>query len=125
MGVKERSLSLILEFRAAERKSKSTKVRKFIPPEPHELNFDAQNLFELVNWEAIDKKKKTPPPILKDLSDEELKQMVSKTTFLQDMVKDKIPKFLCHSQDCERNIQLTTKTVLKRKGHESQKSQII
>ena len=123
--VKQRSLELILEFRNMQRKSKRKTVRKFIPPEPHELNFHANDLIELVNWDTLAKSKKTPPPILKDFSDEDLHRFLSKNTVLQKIAKESVPKFKCHSQDCERNIQLTSKTVLKTKGHDTQKARII
>lgn len=123
--VKEQSLALILEFRAAERKSKRKSVRKFEKPEPHELNYDATNLFDFINWETIAKAKKTPPPNLRHLSDQELQMLVSKNTVLKNIVREKIPKELCHSQSCEMYVQLTSKTVLKAQGHDKQKSKII
>ena len=90
--VKKKSLDKILEFRAAERKSKRKTVRKFIPPEIQELNYEADNLFDFINWETIAKTKKTPPPNLRHLSDQELQLLVSKNTVLRNIVREKIPR---------------------------------
>ena len=127
MEVKEKCLEKILEFRAAERRSKRKSVRKFHKPEPHQLNYDATNLFDFFKWETITpaNDQKHPPPNLRHLSDQELKDLLSENTVLRKSVRDKIPKELCHSQDCERNVQRITKAVLKTKGHDNQKSRII
>ena len=108
-----------------KRRSKRKSVRKFIPPEPHELNYEADNLFDFINWDTIAKAKKTPPPNLRHLTDQELQQLVSKNTILRNIVRAKIPKELCHSQSCEMNVQLTSKIVLNAEGHAKQKSKII
>ena len=42
--VKEQSLKKILEARALQRTTNSTKVRKFIPPYVKQVNFDANNI---------------------------------------------------------------------------------
>ena len=44
---------------------------------------------------------------------------------MEKISRDKIPNCLAHSQHCERNIKLTSKTVLKAQGHDNQKSKII
>ena len=95
-----------------QRKSKRKSVRKFIPPEPHELNFDANDLIELVNWDTISKSKLTTPPILDKLYDEDLHNSISKNTVFRGFERKKIPNLKCHSQDCECNIYFTSKSIL-------------
>lgn len=92
--VRERALALILEFRTVKKRSKSKKIRKFVKLNSSEVNFEANNLLDLIKWDKIAKSKKTAPPILQRLSDDELKGLVSSQN------SDKIPKLLCHSQVC-------------------------
>ena len=69
---------------------------------------------------------KTPPPNLRHLSYEELPHLLlAENNLLRKNVRDKIPRFLCHSQDCERTLQMVTNKVLKTKGHDKQKNKII
>lgn len=65
---KERALVKIKEFRQVQRKSKAKRPRKFIPPDFNELNFSAETLFDLINWDTIAKSKKTPPPIMQNVT---------------------------------------------------------
>ena len=51
--------------------------------------------------------------------------LLSENNQLRKIVMDKIPKLLCHSQDCERTVQLVTNKVLKTEGHDKQKSKLV
>ena len=98
--VKEQSLKKILEARAFQRMSRAKKVRKFIPPYIKKINFDTNNIFDLLKWDKFEKNEITPPPLLQDLTDNELK-----SENLEKIIKEKIPGLfclLCHSQHNER-----------------------
>jgi len=96
---KERALELIIEFRS---KTSQETVRKFVKPSPHEINCESDNIIDLINWDIIAEEKKTPPPILRSFTNDQLKN--------GDI---DLPKLLCHSQNCERAVKQTSKSVLK------------
>ena len=90
--VKQKALDLIMQFRRVFSKSKRKTVRKFIKPNGKELNFGANTLFDLLNWDVIAKSKKTPPPIFQYLSDSEVESlMLPENHHL-------FAQLLCHSQ---------------------------
>jgi len=96
---KERALELIIEFR---NKQPQGTVRKFVKPLPHEINCNSDNIIDLINWDILSEDKKTAPPILRRFTNEELKNG-----------KIELPHLLCHSQNCERAVKQTSKSVLK------------
>ena len=63
------------------------------------FNVDADNFLDLLDWDNVSHKVLTPPPILKNFSNEELKSIR----------KEDIPKILCHSQRNEFYVQQVTK----------------
>ena len=89
---KQKAADLILEFRIVQRRSKAKKVRKLHKPKGKELNFGAPNLFNFLHWKGLKKQKKTPPPTLNNISDDDVKGLV----FSKNL--DQVPKLLCHSQ---------------------------
>ena len=119
---RERALEKYLEFREIKRKSKAKKIRTFVPPTRKELNFDAHNPFDMVYWHKIKKSKKTPSPLFRDLSVDEVKSLVTENCA---EAKKKIAKLLCHSQYCEGCVNMVSKTVSKVVSHEDQKAKII
>ena len=122
---REQAIALELEFRKVKAKSKSKKVRKFIPPIQKECNLDAVRPIDFVNWDVIDKKKKTPSPILGKIPDQEVPQLISKNVVMRKIVRDKVPCLVCHSQDCERHIHLGAQMVRRAAGHDNQRSKLI
>ena len=95
---KQRAIALIAEFRNNQQRDT---VRKFVKPLPHEINYNSDNIIDLINWDTISEDKKTPPPILRKFTIEELENGID------------LPKLLCHSQHCERAVKQTSKSVLK------------
>ena len=70
------------------------------------------------------KKKKTPSPALAGITNQELPLLVSKNAAMRKIVRDKIPYIKCHSQDCERYIQMTEDIAKSTVGFENQRSLI-
>ena len=132
--VKQKSLDLILKFRAVKRRSRSRKIRKFKGPKNYkikqgplkgqmrnEFNFNATTILEMINWDektGIAKFKRTPPPLLKHLTDQEVKDLLHSKS-------DKLLKLKCHSQDNERWVQFVTKSVKKAVSHAAQRTDLI
>lgn len=82
-------------------RSNSSSLRKFNVPE---FNFKASNYFEIFDWDKI---AITEPPLLQDLSIDELKQITESTsnTSIQH-----IKKFPCHTQAVERTVKLVSES---------------
>lgn len=90
--IRELALQKIITARENE---SSTKLRIFRPPK---LNFSARDYTEMILWDEC---LTTTPPVLRHISDEELKNMA----------KDKILEiddFPCHTQSVERCVKLVT-----------------
>ena len=132
--VKQKSLDLILKFRAVKRRSRSRKIRKFKGPKNYkikqgplkgqmrnEFNFNATTILEMINWDektGLAKFKRTPPPLFETLTDEEVKGLLHSKS-------DKIYVLKCHSQDNERWVQYVTKSVSKVVSHADQRSDLL
>ena len=96
--VRQKCLEKILEARKKQKRYKTKNVRKFFPPSLDKFNFDANNIFDLLKWNNF-KKPVTPPPLLKNKTDNELKEMLlRKCTDFDEM--------LCHSQHNERCVKV-------------------
>lgn len=92
--IRELSLRRILKCRSQNR---DEIVREFkVPP----INFDAQEYFDLVDWQSVEL---TEPPIIKNVSDDKLSEMI---LHIPDEID--ILKFPCHTQAVERHIKLVT-----------------
>ena len=118
--MKKKALKIILEARARQREQDTGDVRYFINPTEDQLDFNAPNFLEVLKWNQLPLEYITPPPLFKSFSDEELIESIKP--------KGKplnIPRYLCHSQHCEENVQKTTKSVTKNIGHNNQKSSLI
>lgn len=77
-------------------RSKPKSVRNFeVPP----INFEASEYIDLINWNDC---KLTEPPVLSNLSDEEVKKMV------QTGETPDFPCFPCHTQAVERCVKIVT-----------------
>ena len=123
---KDQALAFELEFRKVKAKSKSKKVRKFIPPIQKECNLDAVRPINFVNWDVIAKKKKTPSPALGKIPDQELPQLISNNVAMKKIIRDKYSLHnRVHSQDCERYIHLGAEMVKRAFGHDNQRSKLI
>ena len=116
--IKAKALKLILQARARERGKNTGEIRYFILPTEDQLNFDAPNFFEVLRWNELEPEYITPPPLLRNFSDNELIESLNGTPL-------NIPRFLCHSQHCENAVQKTTAAVTKNIGHTSQISNIV
>ena len=118
LQMKKKALKIILEARERERANVTGEIRYFINPTKDQLNLDAPNFLEVLKWNQLPLEYITPPPLFRNFSDDELKESLTGKPL-------NIPRFLCHSQHCERNVQETTKSVTKNIGHENQKSSMI
>lgn len=92
--IRELGLRRIIEARRV----KSNSVRVFKLPK---LNFQAADYIDIIIWAES---QITPPPILDNVSDKVLKEMVEKER-LNDIA---IPAFPCHTQAVERCVKLVT-----------------
>ena len=92
--VKKKSLEKILEARKKQKKSKTKYPRKYFAPSLDKFDFEANNIFDLLKWIKF-KKPITPPPLLQNKTDNELKEMLH--TRCTDF-----DGYLCHSQHNER-----------------------
>lgn len=87
--------------------AKKKKIRVFVPPK---INFEARDYTEIIDWQSC---KLTPPPLLRNVTDEEIKLFVN-----QDFkpIMD-FKKFPCHTQAVERCVKLVTEASSKVCGH--------
>lgn len=89
-----RKLGLLRIMKA--RSTKASNVRQFVVPE---LNFEASDYIDIIDWQKC---ALTEPPITAGISDETLKDMVTKGDVPE------VKKFPCHTQAVERCIKLVT-----------------
>lgn len=96
--IRELAFRRIMAARKETALNATTAVRQFRVPE---LNFEAEDYTELVDWQSIDR---CSPPVMKDMSDIEI------ITCVESKAKDKVdyPRFPCHTQGTERCIKLVT-----------------
>lgn len=87
--------------RISQCRSSIPNFRRFNIPS---FNFDASDYFEILNWEGDNI---TEPPLLRDLSMDELKQMVDSTP---NATIEYIKKFPCHTQAVERTVKLVSES---------------
>lgn len=107
--IRELGLRRILKARQVDQKRKN--IRSFMTPK---LNFNAQEYSELINWMDCDL---SSPPLLKDISDDEIKSNIE---------SDSVPNwdttfktFPVHTQAVERCVKLVTEASGKVCGTES------
>ena len=94
--IRELGLRRILKARSGH--NKKTTVRRFcVPP----LKFDANEYYDLVDWQALDL---TEPPVTKNMTDIVLRDMIA----AKDTPEVLFPRFPCHTQAVERCIKLVT-----------------
>jgi hypothetical protein len=80
-------------------------VRPYIKPQ---VNFEASNFTELIDW---DKEEITEPPLCKGLNEDQLRNFIA-------------PDFLCHTQGTERLIRLVTTASARVFGQEHRDRQV-
>jgi hypothetical protein len=80
------------------RDRRKSAVRSFIIPK---LNFQASDYTEIIFWS---KEKLTPPPLLRNISDEAIRTIISNKTIPDWDVRS----FPCHTQAVERCVKLVT-----------------
>ncbi|CAG9826869.1 unnamed protein product [Diabrotica balteata] len=96
--VRELALRRIIKAR----KEKKVGIRQFKIPE---INFNAAEYFELINWSECEV---TAPPMLADIPDDELKQLID-SSIIADF---DFPKYPCHTQAVERCVKLVSESSL-------------
>ena len=96
--IRELAFRRIMATRKETASNSTTTVRQFRVPQ---LNFEAEDYTELVDWQSMDR---CSPPVLKDMSDSEI------ITCVESRATDKVdyPRFPCHTQGTERCIKLVT-----------------
>jgi len=82
-------------------------IRKFDIPK---INFEANDYIELIDWSSSEV---TPPPILNDVTTEDLKSMLEEPI----PIDWTFTKFPCHTQAVERTVKLVTEASKKVCGH--------
>ncbi|GBN13665.1 hypothetical protein AVEN_66189-1 [Araneus ventricosus] len=87
---------MILKARQIVTKKKT--VRNFVPPN---INFQASDYFEIINWNSY---VEYPPPMLRDLSEDVIKSLSNSDTT---PIKE-IQKFPCHTHSVEKCAKLVT-----------------
>lgn len=120
--IKEKCLRIILQIRSVVR---IDEIRQFFALLPHEVNTDANDIVDFINWDALraaprSKTKMTPSPLLMKYSDDDLKNEVFGTVKII-----KLDDLLCHSQHVERAVKQTSQSVLKSNDYVKQRSDII
>ena len=96
----KKALKIILAARKTHKKSKIP--RKFNLPKHHEINFEAQRPMELLKWDEFSPEDIHAPPLLQEISDEDLKNIsIDDIPFLKSHSQAKISfvaKYQCITQ---------------------------
>lgn len=109
LDVRIKAMNIIFECR----KSQTNEIRVFKVPK---INFEAEDYVDLISWDQA-----TEPPLIKHLSDDELKELImSKTSELKQILH--LP---CHTQAVERHVKLVTEVSSAVCGFESRHARII
>ena len=108
-----KALNLIRESRINHARRQT--VRSFTVPKEHQLNFNADTLMDFLNWEEFTTEEITPPPLLMNFSNRELKKLK----------KGDLPDLPAHNQDCERAVKETTRASACSIGNLDQKRNIL
>lgn len=107
--IRELGLRRILKARQVDARRKT--IRKFMPPK---INFNAQEYSEMINWIDCEL---SSPPLLAEISDEEIKSHIQSDSIPDWNVAFK--KFPVHTQAVERCVKLVTDASRKVCGAES------
>merc|ERR1712223_874748 len=111
--IKEKALEFILKARNNHKDS--VDVRKFSPPEAHQIKENARHFFSVLDWNSMTEDFVTPPPVLSIYTDDELRDY-------NNLV---LPDFKNHNQECERVMQDIEASVESNIGQEKQKAALI
>lgn len=109
-----RELGLRRVLKGRERVSKGKTVRNFVPPK---LNFNATEYTELIDWNSV---KLSPPPLLRNTSNDEIKYFIQSGEVPNWVVKN----FPCHTQSVKRCVKLVSEASMKVCGYESRNGYI-
>lgn len=91
----------------ARQSVETNEIRVFKPPK---INFEAKDYTEIIDWQSCIL---TPPPLLQNVTDEEIKLIVSQdSTQILDF-----KKYPCHTQAVERCVKLVSEASSKVCGH--------
>ena len=100
------------------RQKRSTGVRKFFCPKEF-INFEAENFFELLDWDNLPLEFLTEPPMLRKYNMQQLRDHVSGEV---PIILENIP---CHSTNVERAVKNCTEACKKAIGYVAQKALIL
>ena len=103
------------QIRAREYHKDRKDVRIFVPPKEHQVNYDATNFFDFLDWENLPMSYITPSPCLSIYTIDELKDFLNLI----------FPNYKCHQSECERVMQDIENAVLKNVGHPKQKESLV
>src|SRR6218665_1022860 len=106
--IRELGLRRVMKARAAHHIGQ---IRRF--KVPAELNFNAVEYFDMIDWAVCPI---SDPPILKAMTDSELKDLITAEVTLTVVS----PKFPCHTQAAERHVKLVTEAAKAVCGQNSQ-----
>ena len=88
-----------------------THPRQFVPPE---VNFKAQNYFDLIDWNST---VSTEPPVTMDLSLDEILGIMREPFIL--------PKYPNHTQEVERMVRVVTEVAPRKAGYDARHRAIL
>ena len=88
-----------------------THPRKFVPPE---VNFDAQNYFDLIDWNSL---VSTEPPLTMDLSLDDILRIIGEPIIL--------PDYPNHTQSVERMVRVVTEVASRKAGYKARHRTIL
>ena len=86
-----------------------------MPPQEHQVNYDATNFFDFLDWEHLPMSYITPSPCFSIYTIDELKDFLNLI----------FPNFKCHQSECERVMQDIENAVLINVGQEKQKESLV
>ena len=119
LEIRQKALAIIMNIWRENKKKKSNlPPRQLLLPKAH-LNFNAQNYFNLLNFNVLPKKFLTEPPMLAHFTTEALQKHATNEEEIE------LPNVPCHNVHCERGVQNTTAACSKSIGKEKQKSAIL
>ena len=108
--------------KAVERHENRTDIRRFVVPTQDQYNLDAENFFDMLDWDKLPEDYITPPPLIMGLYPdiEELRRVINSNEQLI------FPSnLLAHSRSNERQVKQTSLSARKYRTREQQMANIV
>ena len=114
--INKQAIDVIIDVRNRQEKSQNKNVRQFRRPKDHQINFNATNYFNLVNFKDFTLKCFNSPPILSTMTVQQIKEKAFDPEILS---------LSCHSQSVEKAVYLTSLAAENVIGQEFRHSYVI